>query len=108
MNETPKTIRRCRDCPEWTHTVCCFAFGKFWRDKSGNGEGCSHPMDVVAESWHKAGWKPGGKPRKRITLPIETPSAKTADTTTPYRQTSLFTPSSQKPAEPPPLTDDDY
>lgn len=108
MNETPKTVRRCGDCPEWTHTACCFAFGKFWRGKSGNGGGCEHPMDGVAESWRKAGWKPGGKPGKRPALPTGTPPAKNAGRPNPYRQPGLFAPSGQKADEPPPLTDDDY
>ena len=61
--------RKCAECPEWTKTVCRHAFGKFWNDKSTNGEGCDFPLDDVAEAWRAEGWTPGtaGVP---ITLPI--------------------------------------
>ena len=47
--------RRCSDCPKRTKAVCHLAFGVFWCIKSGDGEGCDHPLDGVAESWSKAG-----------------------------------------------------
>ena len=50
--------RKCEACPAWTRTVCRHAFGKFWGDKSTNGEGCDFPLDDVAEAWRKAGWTP--------------------------------------------------
>lgn len=110
MSKEEKIVRPCRDCPEWTHTVCCFAFGKFWRDKSRNGEGCAHPVDGVAESWRKAGWKPGGKPRADISFLLDAKTEKLMPRVVKRQceQKSLFAPSMQKPAEPPPLTDDDY
>lgn len=49
-------MRRCEECPEGTRIVCKFAFGKFWGDKSRDGEGCEHPLDDVAEAWYAQGW----------------------------------------------------
>ena len=40
---------RCASCD--TMADCRRAFGKFWNDKSTNGEGCEHPLDDVAEAW---------------------------------------------------------
>ena len=38
--------------------MCRYAFGKYWNDKSMDGEGCDHPIDAVAEAWYARGWKP--------------------------------------------------
>ncbi|MBO7686943.1 MAG: hypothetical protein J6V72_11200 [Kiritimatiellae bacterium] len=65
--------RRCEVCPAEVQAVCRHAFGKFWGDKSTNGEGCDHPLDGVAEAWYARGWKPGTGATKAITLPL--PSA---------------------------------
>lgn len=62
--------RKCAECPEWTQIVCRHAFGKFWADKSGNGEGCDYPLDDVAESWRKRGWSPDKGETTRLTLPL--------------------------------------
>ena len=103
MSSKPQIARRCKDCPDWTHTVCCFLFGKFWRDKSQNGEGCSNPVDETAEAWRKAGWVPGDGVKAKVTLPLdEKPKVARKPA---MRQKELFT---DKPASPPPLTDDDY
>lgn len=51
--------RKCAECPEWTQKVCRHAFGTLWNEKSGNGEGCEHPLDDVAEAWRANGWAPG-------------------------------------------------
>lgn len=68
--------RKCAECPEWTQTVCRHAFGKFWNDKSSNGEGCEHPLDDVAEAWSKAGWTPEKGTTRRIVLPLPGPLPK--------------------------------
>lgn len=68
--------RKCAECPEWTQTVCRHAFGKFWNDKSSNGEGCEHPLDDVAEAWSKAGWTPEAGATRRIVLPLPGPLPK--------------------------------
>lgn len=62
--------RKCADCPEWTRTVCRHMLGKFWNDKSRNGEGCEHPVDCVAEAWKVQGWTPEKGTTKTITLPL--------------------------------------
>ena len=63
--------RKCAECPEWTQTVCRHAFGKFWNDKSTNGEGCDFPLDDVAEAWYAAGWKPWTGATISLTLPLK-------------------------------------
>ncbi|MGN0844728.1 MAG: hypothetical protein ACI4QT_05845 [Kiritimatiellia bacterium] len=94
-------FRQCKDCSEWTHTVCCFMFGEFWNDKSSNGYGCAVPLDNVAESWRKAGWKPGGKPKARL----RSHQAKKPMMSVPkYVQGML----KRQSAEPSPLTENDY
>lgn len=106
MKKEPEISRRCKDCLEWTHTVCCFAFGKSWRDKSHDGEGCTNPLDGVAEAWRKAGWKPSDGVKAHVKFASDGKpkiSRKPA-----MRQTSLSLSPKQKPAEPPPLSDDDY
>ena len=50
--------RKCEACPAEVMAVCRHAFGKFWGDKSTNGEGCDFPLDDVADAWRKAGWTP--------------------------------------------------
>ena len=105
---TKPEIRPCKDCPEGTHTVCCFAFGKYWRTKSNNGKGCTNPLDGVAEAWRKAGWVPGEDAKAYLTISKETPFKPTVKRPT-LRQAGLFaSPPKRKPAEPPPLSDDDY
>ena len=47
MSAELQIVRHCKDCPEWTHTICCYVFGKFWRDKSHDGTGCAHPLAAV-------------------------------------------------------------
>lgn len=86
--------RRCRDCPKRTKAVCRHAFGVFWCIKSGDGEGCDHPLDGVAEAWGKSGWTPdNGK-----SVPIELSMTKENRQ---LEQRNLE-------FEPPPLSDDDY
>lgn len=106
MSAKLQISRYCKECPEWTHTVCCFVFGKFWLDKSHDGEGCVNPLDDVAESWRKAGWKPGDGVKALVKFSQNgKPSISRKPAT---RQTSLFSSPNPKPAEPPPLSDDDY
>ena len=50
--------RKCKACPTEVQAVCRYVFGRFWSDKSTNGEGCDHPLDDVAEAWYARGWKP--------------------------------------------------
>ena len=61
--------RKCEACPAEVMAVCRHAFGKYWGDKSTNGEGCDFHLDDVAEAWRAKGWTPGtaGVP---ITLPL--------------------------------------
>ena len=94
MSAELQIVRHCKDCPEWTHTICCYVFGKFWRDKSHDGTGCAHPLDGVAESWRKAGWTPG----EGMSVPIELPM--TGGSRPPNQLDLAF--------DPPPLSDDDY
>lgn len=63
-------MRKCADCPGLTQAVCCHAFGKFWNDKSRNGEGCEYPMDGVAESWKARDWMPEREITKAIALSL--------------------------------------
>ena len=51
--------------------VCRHAFGKYWGDKSTNGEGCDFPLDDVAEAWYARGWKPGTGATISLTLPLK-------------------------------------
>lgn len=53
--------RKCEACPAEVMAVCRHAFGKFWNDKSTNGEGCDFPLDDVADAWRKAGWTPDAR-----------------------------------------------
>lgn len=84
--------RKCRKCRERTKAVCKHAFGAYWCVKSLDGEGCDHPLDVVAEAWEKENWK--GK-----TVPIALPPKDTVNADK-YEQDDLF-----KPKE---LTEEDY
>ena len=61
--------RKCAECPAEVQAVCRHAFGKFWDEKSGGGEGCDYPLDSVAESWYAKGWRPGSA-GVSITLPL--------------------------------------
>ena len=63
--------RKCEVCPADVVAVCRHAFGKFWNDKSTNGEGCDFPLDDVAEAWYAAGWKPGTGSTMSINLPLK-------------------------------------
>ena len=56
--------------------VCRHAFGKYWGDKSTNGEGCDFPLDDVAKAWYARGWKPGTGATRRIVLPLPVPLQK--------------------------------
>ena len=111
MSEKHQIVRKCKDCPTWTQTVCRHAFGVYWCVKSGDGEGCENPLDDVAEAWRKAGWKPGKSEAVPITLPVkEIPKQeprKTVRKDPPKKESAVqldLMPSSQ----PQPLTDDDY
>jgi len=107
MSAEPDISRRCKDCADTTHTVCCFVFGKYWRNKSRNGHGCSHPLDDVADAWAKDGWKPGDAPRAKLELPMDEKKQKAVMQAAKLQQGNLFSPN-EKPAEPPPLSDEDY
>ena len=94
--------RRCSDCQKRTKAVCHHAFGVFWCIKSGDGEGCDHPPDDVAEAWRKAGWTPGTvmsaqqeTPVVDVKKPVERKMKRR------YVQEELFNATM-------PLTDDDY
>ena len=68
--------RKCAECPTEVVAVCRHAFGKFWNVKSGNGEGCEHPLDDVAEAWRAEGWTPESGATRRIVLPLPGPLPK--------------------------------
>ena len=63
--------RKCEVCPAEVQAVCRHAFGKYWNDKSTNGEGCDFPLDDVAEAWYARGWKPGTGATISLTLPLK-------------------------------------
>ena len=63
--------RKCEACPTEVMAVCRHAFGKYWGDKSTNGEGCDFPLDAVAEAWYARGWKPGTGATMSLTLPLD-------------------------------------
>jgi hypothetical protein len=63
--------RKCEECLADVQAVCRHAFGKYWNDKSTNGEGCDYPLDAVAEAWYARGWKPGTGATMRLTLPLK-------------------------------------
>ena len=63
--------RKCEACPAEVMAVCRHAFGKYWGDKSTNGEGCDFPLDDVAEAWYAAGWKSGTGATMSLTLPLK-------------------------------------
>ena len=69
--------RKCEVCPAEVMAVCRYAFGKYWNDKSKNGEGCDHPLDGVAEAWKKAGWTPKDGETVGLVLPTR-PTAQVA------------------------------
>lgn len=110
MSEKKQFIRQCKDCPERTVAVCRYVFGKYWVDKSLNGEGCNYPLDEVAEAWYARGWMPDTGKIVPITLSTKktskTAPSKGARTTTPKKSYVQFDLPSA--AELPPLSDDDY
>ena len=106
MSEKYQIVRKCKDCPTWTQTVCRYAFGVFWCVKSGDGEGCRNPLDDVAEAWRKAGWTPDKGRAVPIMLPVEEPP-KVVRKPQPKKVAQLQLDLIPKP-EPPPLSDDDY
>lgn len=63
--------RKCEACPAEVMAVCRHAFGKYWNDKSMDGEGCDYPLDAVAEAWYARGWKPGTGATISLTLPLK-------------------------------------
>ena len=97
MKQAPS--RRCSDCPKRTKAVCHHAFGVFWCIKSGEGEGCEHPLDDVAEAWSMDGWTPGSGESAPIAMSVvETPNPATKSDARSKIQAE----------EPPPLSDSDY
>lgn len=111
MNEKKQFVRNCNDCPERTVAVCRYVFGKYWVDKSLNGEGCDYPLDEVAEAWYARGWKLDTG--KAVTL---TPPVKKVPKPAPPKSTRIM-PTKKKTyiqfdllptADLPPLSDDDY
>ncbi len=113
MSEKYQIVRKCKDCPTWTQTVCRYVFGVYWCVKSGDGEGCTNPLDGVAESWRKAGWTPDKGKAVPITLPVEEPPKakpeppKVVRKSQPKKIAQVQLDLIPKP-EPPPLSDDDY
>jgi len=113
MSEKYQIVRKCKDCPEWTQTVCHHAFGVYWCVKSGDGEGCKYPLDDVAEKWRKAGWTPDKGKAIPITLPVQEPPKtkseppKVVRKPQPKKVAQVQLDLISKP-EPPPLSDDDY
>lgn len=106
MSTEQQIVRRCKDCPTWTQIVCHHAFGVYWCVKSGDGEGCTNPLDGVAEAWRKAGWKPSDGVKAHVKFASD---GKPKISRKPsMQQASLSLSPKQKPAEPPPLSDDDY
>ena len=105
MSKKYQIVRKCKDCPEWTQTVCHHAFGVYWCVKSGDGEGCKYPLDDVAEKWRKGGWTPDKSETVPITVSVkelEKPKPK------PSKKVSQVQLDLVPTAEPAPLTDDDY
>lgn len=111
MNEKKQFVRNCKDCPERTEAVCRYVFGKYWVDKSLNGEGCDYPLDEVAEAWYARGWKLDmGKvvtltpPVKKVAKPAPTKVARTM----PPKKKSYVQLDLVPTTDLPPLSDDDY
>lgn len=111
MSKNRQFIRKCKDCPERTAAVCRYVFGKYWVDKSLNGEGCNYPFDEAADLWYARGWMPDtGK-----TVPL-TPSVKKTPKPAQSKGTRTMPPKEKSyvqidlvpAAELPPLSDDDY
>ena len=95
--------RRCSDCPKRTKAVCHLAFGVFWCIKSGDGEGCDHPLDGVAEAW--------GKCRTDSMSVVESPKLAThgnARAKIPSVKTSFVQLELTAATDKPPLSDSDY
>ena len=106
MSTEQQIVRRCKDCPTWTQIVCHHAFGVYWCVKSGDGEGCTNPLDSVAEAWRKAGWTPDKGKAVPITLLVAEPP-KVVRKPQPKKVAQVQLDIIPKP-EPPPLSDDDY
>ena len=97
MSEKYQIVRKCKDCPTWTQTVCRHAFGVYWCLKSNGGEGCSRPLDDAVRIWRNDGWTP----RNGMSIP------KTVRKAPPKKESAVQLDLIPKP-EPPPLSDDDY
>ena len=108
MSKKSQIARRCKVCPTWTQTVCRHAFGVFWCIKSGDGEGCTYPLDDVAEIWRQGGWEPGKGKSVLITLPLEEPQQKKAVRPVAPKKKSRIQLDLMPISAPPPLSDDDY
>ena len=65
--------RKCEVCPAEVMAVCRHVFGKYWADKSRNGEGCNHPIDDVADAWYAKGWTPDEGEAEHVVLSITLP-----------------------------------
>jgi len=104
MSKKSQIARRCKVCPPWTQTVCRHAFGVFWCIKSGDGEGCTYPLDDVAEIWRQGGWEPGKNKPVPVTLPVKKTREAVKQYTFIQNELTLGSVSGDSS----PLTDDDY
>lgn len=111
MSKNRQFLRNCKDCPERTAAVCRYVFGKYWVDKSLNGEGCNYPLDEVAEAWYARGWMLNTDKTVTLTPPVrKTPKpapSKAVRTVSPKKKSYVQLDLVQT-AELPPLSDDDY
>lgn len=111
MSKNRQFVRNCKGCPKRTAAVCRYVFGKFWVDKSLNGEGCNYPLAEVAEAWYARGWMLNTDKTVTLTPPVrKTPKPAPSKVTRPmpskkksYVQFDLV-----PTTELPPLSDDDY
>lgn len=111
MSEKKQFIRHCKDCHERTEAVCRYVFGKYWVDKSMNGEGCDYPLDEVAEAWYARGWKLDTGKAVTLTPPVKKvpkPAPPKVARTMPPKNKSYVQLDLVPTTDLPPLSDDDY
>ena len=95
MSAKPQIVRYCKDC--MCIDRCVEAFGKYWSEKSNSGLGCACPISPDNTPLPTKSRMKIERPHIVTDIPKEPPKQAV--------QADLF---AQPPAEPPPLTDDDY
>ena len=70
----------------------------------GDGEGCTYPLDDVAEIWRQGGWEPG----KSKPVPVMLPVKKTREAVKQYTFIQDELTLGSVSGDSSPLTDDDY